>query len=137
MRGRQVVIPARLWSIHGLATYMDWLADGMVAVRHVRDGYSSLFSGRNNPLDEAGAGRGDKSRGGDAGCDGLSAKGGARRRMLVHHSTLGEQSRDQYVLAAQEGDGREQGTAVGNETSGTRRWARRNWTGHHRRILTV
>src|SRR3546814_3348595 len=67
MRGRQVVIPARLWSIHGLATYMDWLADGMVAVRHVRDGYSSLFSGRNNPLDEAGAGRGDKSRGGDAG----------------------------------------------------------------------
>src|SRR3546814_12211794 len=68
----------QLPSIHGLATYMDWLADGMVAVRHVRDGYSSLFSGRNNPLDEAGAGRGDKSRGGDAGCDGPSAKGGTR-----------------------------------------------------------
>src|SRR3546814_16673051 len=102
MRGRQVVIPARLWSIHGLATYMDWLADGMVAVRHVRDGYSSLFSGRNNPLDEAGAGRGDKSRGGDAGCDGPSAKGGARRRKLVHHSTFGAQSRDQYFLRSEE-----------------------------------
>src|SRR3546814_18319094 len=100
MRGRQVVIPARLWSIHGLATYMDWLADGMVAVRHVRDGYSSLFSGSNNPLDEAGAGRGDKSRGGDAGCDGPSAKGGARRRTLVTPSTFGGKSRDQNFLPA-------------------------------------
>src|SRR3546814_11588532 len=87
MRGRQVVIPARLWSIHGLATYMDWLVDGMVAVRHVRDGYSSLFSGRTNPLDEAGAGRGDTSRGGEQGSDGPSAQGGARRRMQIGSAT--------------------------------------------------
>src|SRR3546814_16802688 len=53
-----------------------------------------------------------------------SAKGGARRRKLVHHSTFGAQSRDQYFLAAQEEGGRETGTAVGNESEGRRVWTR-------------
>src|SRR3546814_19046553 len=51
-----------------------------------------------------------------------SAKGGARRRKLVHHSTLGAQSRDQYFLAAQEEGGRETGTAVGHESDARREW---------------